>query len=487
MAMPSEVRDLEPGMVHIVGVGPGPVDLLTLRALDRIQRAEVVVHDHLISSEVLALVLPQAERLHVGKASGHGAMTQVQIQMQLIEQARRGRRVVQLKGGDPPIFGRGGEEVEALQAAGLVFEVVPGVSAANGCAAAAGIPLTHRELSHTCTFLPGHLAEHSPNLDWTSLARPRQTRVFYMGVERVAVIARALMARGLDADTPAAIVQDGRREGQQVWATGLAALADQASADGLRPGLLIIGETVALSPHYRPAAVAAEPEHPALREPRASPSEQFSAADRSSLYRVIAARRDMRHFTPSTRLDDPVLQRVLQAAHCAPSVGLMQPWRIVRVCDPLLRERMASLVDGERKATASALGMRSDEFLRLKVEGVRDCAELLAVVLAPDDGTVFGRRTLPTEMVLCSVGCAIENLWLAARAENLGLGWVSMFDPVSLGSLLGLPEGARALGLLCLGPVKQFYDAPMLELEGWRHGRPLADMLFVNQWGRQTP
>jgi 5,6-dimethylbenzimidazole synthase len=148
---------------------------------------------------------------------------------------------------------------------------------------------------------------------------------------------------------------------------------------------------------------------------------------------------------------------------------------------------MAGLVDGERRATASALGARSAEFLRLKVEGLRDCAELLAVVLAPDDGTVFGRRTLPTEMVLCSVGCAIENLWLAAQAENLGLGWVSMFDPEALGCLLGLPEGARALGVLCLGPVKRFYDAPMLELEGWRRGRPLADMLFFNQWGQQIP
>ncbi len=485
--MPSEARAIEPGMVHIVGAGPGPADLLTLRALDRIQRAEVVLHDRLISPEVLALIPPAAERIYVGKASGHHVLTQAQIHAVLIEQARRGRRVVRLKGGDPHIFGRGGEEVEALQAAGLAFEVVPGVSAANGCAAAAGIPLTHRELSHACTFLPGHLAENSPDLDWAGLARPRQTRVFYMGVERVAVIARALMARGLDANTPAAIVLDGSREGQQVWATGLAALAELAPDYSPRPGLLIIGETVALSPHYLAAAGAAEPAGLAQMESAASPGELFAAADRSSLYRVIAARRDMRHFTPSAQVNDAVLQRVLQAAHEAPSVGLMQPWRFVRIRDPALRERVAALVDVERVATADALGDRGDEFLRLKVEGVRDCAELLVIVLAPDDGTVFGRRTLPAEMTLCSVGCAIENLWLAARAENLGLGWVSMFDPMALGSLLGLPEGARALGVLCLGPVAQFYDAPMLEQEGWRQGRPLAETFFVDRWGCQAP
>lgn len=478
--MAAELQPIQAGRVHIVGAGPGPADLLTLRALDRIQRAEVVVHDRLISPEVLALIPPQAERIYVGKASGHHVMTQAQIHAVLVEQARRGRRVVRLKGGDPHIFGRGGEEVQALQAAGLAFEVVPGVSAANGCAAAAGIPLTHRELSHSCTFLPGHLAENSPELEWAALARPRQTRVFYMGVERVAAIARSLIAHGLAPDTPAAIVRDGTREGQQVWATGIAALAGSAPRYGPRPSLLIIGETVALSPHFRPAEAAAVPEPVA-----ATAGEIFSAADRSALYRVLAARRDMRHFEPGAPLAEPVLSRLLQAAHSAPSVGLMQPWRFIRVSDAALRERIAALVDAERMATAKALGARGDEFLRLKVEGVRDCAELLVAVLAPDDGTLFGRRTLPEQMALCSVGCAIENLWLAARAENLGLGWVSMFDPAALGELLELPEGAQPLGVLCLGPVKNFYEAPMLETEGWRRGRSLADLLFVDRWGRR--
>lgn len=486
--MPAEAAAAAPGMVYIVGAGPGPADLLTLRALDRIQRAEVVVHDRLIAPDVLALVPPQAERLYVGKASGHHAVAQSQIHALLVEHAHQGRRVVRLKGGDPYIFGRGGEEVQALQAAGLTFEVVPGVSASNGCAAAAGIPLTHRELAHSCTFLSGHLAEgdihNSAHFDWTALARPNQTRVFYMGVERVASIARMLISHGLAPETPAAIVQDGTRPAQRVWAMGLAALAQQAPAYGPRPGLLIIGETVGLSPHFQPGHPPLAPADGSAHPPAVN---HFNAAERSSFYRVLAARRDMRHFKSGAQVDDRVMQRVLHAGHLAPSVGLMQPWRFVRVVDTGLRQRIAELVDCERGATAQALGPRADDFMRLKVEGVRECAELLVVVLAPDDGTVFGRRTLPQEMALCSVGCAVENLWLATRAENLGLGWVSMFDPAALARLLGLPETAVALGVLCIGPVESFYEAPMLEAEYWRHGRPLSDMVYKDQWGQTAP
>lgn len=204
----------------------------------------------------------------------------------------------------------------------------------------------------------------------------------------------------------------------------------------------------------------------------------FDAAARDYLLDVIAARRDCRHFLPGPPLPDEQLERLLQAAHQAPSVGLMQPWRFMRLREPHWRERLAPLVEAERQATAAALGPRADEFLRLKVEGLRDCAELLALILAPDDGTVFGRRTLPREMALCSAGAAVQNLWLAARAENLGLGWVSMFDPAALAALLRLPAGALPLGLLCLGPVPAFYDRPMLEQEGWRQRRPLKDMLM---------
>lgn len=210
-------------------------------------------------------------------------------------------------------------------------------------------------------------------------------------------------------------------------------------------------------------------------------NELFDPADRESLYRVIAARRDMRHFVPGD-VEPATLRRILQAAHQGPSVGLMQPWRFIRITQPALRHDIAALVDAERQATAEALGERGAEFMRLKVDGVRECAELLVAVLAPDDGTVFGRRTLPQEMALCSLACAVENLWLAARAENLGLGWVSLFEPEALGALLHLPPGARPMALLCLGPVARFYDEPMLQAEGWRQARPLDELLHTDRW-----
>lgn len=211
-------------------------------------------------------------------------------------------------------------------------------------------------------------------------------------------------------------------------------------------------------------------------------SPSFSSADRESLYRIICARRDMRHFTAGTQIEEETLARILNAAHRAPSVGLMQPWRFIRIRDETLRARIAELVTIERDATAAAMGERAAEFLRLKVEGIRECAELLVAALAPDDGTVFGRRTLPEEMALCSVACAVQNLWLAARAENLGMGWVSMFDPIALAQLLQIPANGKPVAILCLGPVKEFYSAPMLEQEGWRQGRPLNELVFHDSW-----
>lgn len=211
---------------------------------------------------------------------------------------------------------------------------------------------------------------------------------------------------------------------------------------------------------------------------------RFSDTERDTLYRVMHARRDMRHFLPDTRVDDAVLQRLLRAAHSAPSVGLMQPWRFIHVGDTTLRERISELVEIERLKTAAALGERAAEFLKIKIEGLRDCAELIAVVQAPDDGTLFGRRTLPQEMALCSTACAIQNFWLAARAENLGMGWVSFFDPRELAALLHCPDGAQPIALLCLGPVAEFYPEPMLETEGWRAGKPLNEFVFENFWGK---
>lgn len=213
-------------------------------------------------------------------------------------------------------------------------------------------------------------------------------------------------------------------------------------------------------------------------------SEIFSQSDCATLYRVLYARRDMRHFLPGTQISPEVLQRLLDAAHSAPSVGLMQPWRFIRIVNSSLRAQIADLVEAERIATAQAVGEREAEFMRLKVEGIGECAELLAVVLAPDDGTLFGRRTLPQEMALCSAACAIQNLWLAARAENLGLGWVSLFEPQTLAQLLACPVGARPIALLCLGAVPEFYARPMLEQTGWRESRPLT--LMQDRW-HDTP
>lgn len=207
----------------------------------------------------------------------------------------------------------------------------------------------------------------------------------------------------------------------------------------------------------------------------------FSPEHRAGVYRAIAERRDMRHFAGG-QIAPELLARLLEAAHQAPSVGLMQPWRFIRITDAELREQMYQLVEQERVRTAQALGERSDAFMKLKVQGVRECAELLVVSLMEGrEAHIFGRRTLP-EMDLASASCAIQNLWLAARAEGLGLGWVSLFDPQALAQLLGVPAGAKPIAILCLGPVTEFYPAPMLSLEGWAQPRPLSQLLFENRW-----
>ncbi|EPJ79265.1 MULTISPECIES: 5,6-dimethylbenzimidazole synthase [unclassified Pseudomonas] len=208
----------------------------------------------------------------------------------------------------------------------------------------------------------------------------------------------------------------------------------------------------------------------------------FSQAERDAIYRAIAERRDMRHFSGGT-VEPALLRRLLEAAHQAPSVGLMQPWRFIRISDRALRGQIRELVEQERIRTAEALGERSDEFMKLKVEGIDDCAEVLVAALMEDrERHIFGRRTLP-EMDLASLSCAIQNLWLASRAEGLGMGWVSLFEPQALADLLGLPAGAKPLAILCLGPVEGFYPAPMLALEGWAQPRPLNELLYENHWG----
>ncbi|WP_236186595.1 5,6-dimethylbenzimidazole synthase [Pseudomonas juntendi] len=208
----------------------------------------------------------------------------------------------------------------------------------------------------------------------------------------------------------------------------------------------------------------------------------FSAAERAAIYRAIGERRDMRHFAGG-EVAPAVLARLLAAAHQAPSVGLMQPWRFIRITRRELRGQIQALVEAERVRTAQALGERSDDFMKLKVEGINDCAEVLVAALMDNrEPHIFGRRTLP-EMDLASLACAIQNLWLAARGEGLGMGWVSLFDPQGLADLLGMPAGAKPVAVLCLGPVTAFYPAPMLVQENWAQQRPLSEMLFENQWG----
>ena len=213
----------------------------------------------------------------------------------------------------------------------------------------------------------------------------------------------------------------------------------------------------------------------------------FSPAQRQAVYRVIAERRDMRRFVPDAVVATDVLARLLQAAHAAPSVGLMQPWRFIRITDAQLRRDIHDLVDEERSRTAKALGPRGDEFLSLKVDGILECAELLVVALGSGrQAHVFGRRTLP-QMDLASVSCAIQNLWLAARAEGLGMGWVSIFDPQPLAELLEMPDDAEPVAILCLGPVPEFPDRPMLEIDQWAVGRPLSEFVSENGWAEPTP
>jgi len=235
------------GKVYLVGAGPGDPELLTLRAARLLAEADVVVYVHLVGDGVLALIPARVERQYVGKERANHSLPQQDINRLLVRLAREGRHVVRLKGGDPFVFGRGGEELQALAALGIPFEVVPGITAACGVASYAGIPLTHRDHAQSCLFVTGHLKDGSCNLDWPALARPRQTVVIYMGLGGLAEICTQLVAHGMPADTPAAVVQQGTLAAQRVVAATLADLpALVAEARLSSPCLTIVGEVVRL-------------------------------------------------------------------------------------------------------------------------------------------------------------------------------------------------------------------------------------------------
>ncbi|AOU97445.1 uroporphyrinogen-III C-methyltransferase [Acidihalobacter yilgarnensis] len=237
-----------PPLVALVGAGPGDPDLLTLKALQLIQGCDVVLHDALVSASILALVRPEAERVFVGKRAGGVHTPQAEIERRMIAYARRGLRVVRLKGGDPMIFGRGGEEMQALEQAGIPFEVVPGISAANGCAAYAGIPLTHRRHAHTLVMTSGCIHPDGSEHDWSVLARRRQTLVFYMPLRELDLICKQLVAHGLPSDWPAMLIFEGTAPAQRVLRGTLMSLPRLATADGMvSPAVLVVGEVTALA------------------------------------------------------------------------------------------------------------------------------------------------------------------------------------------------------------------------------------------------
>jgi len=235
------------GEVYLVGSGPGDPDLITFRALRLMQQADVVVYDRLVSRPILDMVRRDAEMIYAGKARSNHTLSQESINELLVRLAKEGKRVLRLKGGDPFIFGRGGEEIETLADEGIPFQVVPGITSASGCASYAGIPLTHRDYAQSCIFVTGHLKDGSVDLDWEALAKPSQTIVFYMGLHSVSIICKELVAHGMQINTPAALIQQGTTQNQRVFIRDLGTLPETVELEDIKaPTIIIVGEVVKL-------------------------------------------------------------------------------------------------------------------------------------------------------------------------------------------------------------------------------------------------
>jgi uroporphyrin-III C-methyltransferase len=245
LAARSDRNDI--GRVSLVGAGPGDPDLLTVRAMKRLGQADVVVYDNLVGDDILELIPHHVERIYVGKESSNHSVPQDKITELLIRLAQSGRRVVRLKGGDPFVFGRGGEELRALADCGIPVEIVPGITAALGAGAGTGIPLTHRDYAQRCVFVTGHLKDGSVDLDWQALARPGQTIVIYMGIAGLAHIATQLVGHGLPNDTPVALIRNASRADQEAVIGTLDNIAERAISAGMRPpAVIIVGGVVSL-------------------------------------------------------------------------------------------------------------------------------------------------------------------------------------------------------------------------------------------------